>query len=239
MIKPWPMAAVGFLIAVTAPLLGQVDEGEGVRLQAAEILEEGKYQRELPEMPEVRATRKRSRGVITTSRTAPPELRIADISALAVIFRALFWAATIALTVVLLFFLVRLGLRRRWGRTEGSASSILSTSNPAASPVRRLAQVEALASQGKYGEAVHLLLLMAVDRFARGGEVPLEESLTSREILRRLRLPEGVKDAFERLVLGTERFLFAQEPVDLEEYQQCRLAFERLTNVPAVGGGPQ
>ncbi len=94
--------------------------------------------------------------------------------------------------------------------------------------IRDRVEVERLAAEGHFGEAVHRLLLIAMDRLIRHRGESLEDSLTSREILRRLRLGEEGRGALERLVAGTERFLFAEVAVDGEEFEACRRAFETL-----------
>jgi len=170
-------------------------------------------------------------------REAPPRRRqsaggtssAAGVStALGVVSRALLWMVVAVVVIVLLVFLGNGIVRWRERRDVGAPLPGGDTVAPGEKPRPRLVEVERLAGQGHYGEAVHRLLLIAVDRLTRHRGESLEDSLTSREILRRLRLGEEGRGALERLVAGTERFLFAEVAVDREEFEACRRAFETL-----------
>jgi hypothetical protein len=149
-------------------------------------------------------------------------------TALGVVSRALLWMVVAVVIIVLLVFLGNGIVRWRERRDPGAPLPGGDTVAPGEKPRPRLVEVERLAGQGHYGEAVHRLLLIAVDRLTRHRGESLEDSLTSREILRRLRLGEEGRGALERLVAGTERFLFAEVAVDREEFEACRRAFETL-----------
>jgi hypothetical protein len=95
-----------------------------------------------------------------------------------------------------------------------------------------LDEVERLAAEGRYAEAVHLLLLRAVA--ALGSRVPLPPSLTSREVVKASGLEGAPGDALERLVRVVERSRFGGRPVDRLDFEGAREHAERLREGKAV-----
>jgi len=83
-------------------------------------------------------------------------------------------------------------------------------------------EVDALAAQGAFGEAIHRLLLLVQERLRSRLEQGFQTSLTSREILRRAKLPGDAKTAFGSLVAAVEITLFGQQAANLATYQLCR-----------------
>jgi hypothetical protein len=83
-------------------------------------------------------------------------------------------------------------------------------------------EVDALAAQGAFAEAIHRLLLLVQERLRSRLEHGFQTSLTSREILRRAKLPGEAKTAFGGLVAAVEITLFGQQAADLATYQLCR-----------------
>jgi hypothetical protein len=83
-------------------------------------------------------------------------------------------------------------------------------------------EVDALAAQGAFAEAIHRLLLLVQERLRSRLEHGYQTSLTSREILRRAKLPGDAKTAFGGLVAAVEITLFGQQPANLATYQLCR-----------------
>jgi hypothetical protein len=83
-------------------------------------------------------------------------------------------------------------------------------------------EVDALAAQGAFGEAIHRLLLLVQERLRSRIEQGFQSSLTSREILRRAKLPGEAKTAFGGLVAAVEITLFGQQAANLATYQLCR-----------------
>jgi hypothetical protein len=83
-------------------------------------------------------------------------------------------------------------------------------------------EIDALAQQGAFGEAIHRLLLLVQERVRSRIEHGFQSSLTSREILRRAKLPGDAKTAFASLVAAVEITLFGQQHANLATYQLCR-----------------
>lgn len=100
------------------------------------------------------------------------------------------------------------------------------------SPSRRMedAQIEAddLASQGHYGEAMHVLLLKSLAEIRMRLGVSFAASLTSREIVRRVQLPQAGRGALTAIVHSVERTYYGGRQANREDYAGCRAEFDML-----------
>jgi hypothetical protein len=98
-----------------------------------------------------------------------------------------------------------------------------------------LAQADELAARGFFVEAMHLLLLHSLAEIRRRLRLEFADSLTSREILRRARLPEEVTDTLRSIVTRVELSYFGGYPAAQPDYESCRAGFEALSSVLAQG----
>ena len=98
-----------------------------------------------------------------------------------------------------------------------------------------LAQADDLAARGFFVEAMHLLLLHSLAEIRRRLRLEFADSLTSREILRRARLPEEVTGALRSIVTRVELSYFGGYPAAQPDYESCRAGFEALSSVLAKG----
>ena len=96
-----------------------------------------------------------------------------------------------------------------------------------------LAQADELAARGFFVEAMHLLLLHSLAEIRRRLRLEFADSLTSREILRRARLPEEVTGALRSIVTRVELSYFGGYPATQPDYESCRAGFEALSSVLA------
>jgi hypothetical protein len=88
-----------------------------------------------------------------------------------------------------------------------------------------LDDAERLASQGRWDEALHALLLQAIRAVSGRLPAPLPPSSTSRELLRLVPLPEEARQAFAGMVRAVELSLFGGAAVGAEVYQENRERF--------------
>ncbi len=95
-------------------------------------------------------------------------------------------------------------------------------------------EVDALAASGAFTEAVHRLLLLIQERLRGRIEHGVPVSLTSREILRRAKLPQEGATAFATLVAAVEVSLFGMRAANAATYALCR---ENARRVLAAGNG--
>ncbi len=97
---------------------------------------------------------------------------------------------------------------------------------PEAAPARSwLREADLLASQGRFAEAVHLLLFRSIEDIARRRPQIVRPALTSREIAAAEAIPPAARGLFERIALLVERSLFGGRDVDAREWQAARAAY--------------
>ena len=105
-----------------------------------------------------------------------------------------------------------------------------------------LAQADELAARGFFVEAIHLLLLHSLAEIRRRLRLEFADSLTSREILRRARLPDDATTALRSIVTRVELSYFGGYPAAQTDYDTCRAGFEALSTVlakNAATAGPE
>jgi len=90
------------------------------------------------------------------------------------------------------------------------------------------AQADALAGEGRFAEAMHALLLQSVTEIRSRLDARIADSLTSREILRRVRLTADGAAALREIILSVEWTYFGEHPADASDYGRCRQHFETL-----------
>ena len=91
-----------------------------------------------------------------------------------------------------------------------------------------LGEADSLAAQGRYAEAVHLLLWRSIEDIGRRRPRLLRPSLTARDIARHPELPDVARGAFTTIADVVELSLFGRRPVDAEGWQRCRDAYSRF-----------
>ncbi|HZB94283.1 MAG TPA: DUF4129 domain-containing protein, partial [Stellaceae bacterium] len=140
----------------------------------------------------------------------------------------LLWGVAILGGLLVLYFFLREiipGLRRSprdAGWHDGDAES-----GGATVPEAVAIAADELARQGRFAEAMHLLLFEALAAMRRRDQV-FAESLTSREILRRVRLSEAGSASLRDIVARVEWSYFGEHPAGAEDYRHCRDSFDRL-----------
>ncbi len=229
------MAAV-FLLAFFFPgalVPAQADEA-GIRDRAKkEILENSQYQRDLPFGDDGGSLQEKEWKRL---REFPREKEKPQSFALPASLGAFLKILVYGFIVVALVLLVIWIVRAIMNRTPGSSNK----ADPRDKPLKRpglpnkppggeiqipkdwLARADRLAAEGKFGEALHLLLLGAIHSLSRSSRMTTKDSFTSRELLRRFTLAGEKKDAFQFLVLGTEKFLFGGQPPGQGDFESSR-----------------
>jgi hypothetical protein len=90
------------------------------------------------------------------------------------------------------------------------------------------AAADDLASQGRYMEAMHLLLLRALTEMRQRIGEQFADSFTSREILRFARLNDSGRGSLRDIISRVEWCYFGEHPVAAADYTACRESFDRF-----------
>lgn len=141
---------------------------------------------------------------------------------------AVFWVVIGLAAAGLLYLIVtRLAGWRRSGRSEEVAAEPEWQLEEA--PARQLlGDADALAAQGLYSEAAHLLLHRSIAEIDRRRPASVRKALTSRDIAALPTIPPSPASAFRAIVAAVERSLFGARPLDAGDWQSCRAAYERF-----------
>ena len=89
-----------------------------------------------------------------------------------------------------------------------------------------LAEADALAAAGRYGDAAHLLLGRSLEDIASRRPGLLRPALTARAIAAEGDLPGGARSAFGRIVAVVEQALWARRTIDAGDWTDARASYQ-------------
>lgn len=89
-------------------------------------------------------------------------------------------------------------------------------------------EADTLAGQGRYAEAMHVLLLQSLSEMRLRLRVPISVALTSREILQRIALELEAHDALADIIGRVEISYFGSHDPGEAEYALCRASYATL-----------
>jgi hypothetical protein len=98
----------------------------------------------------------------------------------------------------------------------------------AGSPAAALGAADQLAAEGRFVDAMHVLLLHGLATIRERLDEQFADSLTSREILRSTRLSEAGRTSLRDIVSRVELTYFGRQPAALADYVACRASFNAL-----------
>lgn len=140
------------------------------------------------------------------------------------------WTLLAAAVLVLGYFLVRHLLRRGWAQAEAPAPHPLPAWRPDVVQARHLLRdADALAAQGRFEEAAHLLLLVCIQELAERRPGAVLPALTSREIAHLEALSPQARRIFSQIAMVVERCLFGGRDLTADDFAQVRALFEEFT----------
>lgn len=119
--------------------------------------------------------------------------------------------------------MLRLSRDADWTGNENGAAE---TGQPASGMA--LGAADELAAQGRYVEAMHVLLLQALAEIRVRLNEQFADSLTSREILRSKHLPDEFRHPLRDVVNRVEWTYFGKHPAEQNDYLACRSSFAAL-----------
>jgi hypothetical protein len=120
--------------------------------------------------------------------------------------------------------------RGAWTQEEEEAAG-----GVAKTPERVLAAADDLARQGRFVDAMHVLLLQGLADIRRHLDEQFADSLTSREILRSTKLSEQGRHSLRDIITRVEWTYFGDHPAERADYAACRASFDALAR--ALHGG--
>lgn len=100
---------------------------------------------------------------------------------------------------------------------------------PEEAPARALLkEADALAGEGRFSDAAHLLLFRSIEEIEKRRPRLVRPALTSRDIAGAPDLPSGPRSAFASIAMTVERSLFGGHSLDEGDWRQCRKAYEEF-----------
>ena len=161
----------------------------------------------------------------------PPWLRALGEFLVAIfpVLRILFWIGLAAAGLFLLWFIARrlFGFEWRWRRKPRDEADEPSDWRPAEAPARALLRdADALAADGRFAEAAHLLLFRSIQDIESRRPSLVRPALTSRDIAGMQAIPDGARRAFAAIVAMVERSLFGGRVMGESDWRSCRDAYE-------------
>lgn len=219
--------AIAIVLAVAAPA-GAVP-ADRIDRAADRVLDE-RYQ----DVPGPRAAERTATDRTRRERTAP--VRRSDTewraggpgAALSTIVQWLVWGGLAIAAALLIAYLVRELARGRRARRPDAArpGAVEEAVAPEAALERPLDDADRLAGEGRFAEAIHVLLLRTFEELARAASVRIAPAWTSREVLGRIGLPPAAREALVELVRVVELTWFGDDVPAEADWRRCRDAFD-------------
>lgn len=186
-----------------------------------ELIESGRYQMELPQVEP------------PTPREPPSWLAdlLRWLETLGPVWQGLFWILVIGLAALILFGIGR-ALYRRFSDPPVSGDEDEHAPDywrPEAKTAQGLlGEADALAKQGRYAEAAHLLLFRSIADIEERLPDFMRPALTSRDIANAPALPAPARSAFSSIARIVESGIFAARPVNEQGWSEARSAYEQF-----------
>ncbi len=151
------------------------------------------------------------------------------ISAIAPFMQYIFWTIVALIVGFILYYILREFSDFRFPWQKARAEEEEEEWLPDVAPARALlAEADALAGQGRFGEAAHLILLRSVEDIEARKPKLLKPSSTAREISASLGLPERAQATFALIARHVEASLFGGRDLDARGWDECRDAYGRF-----------
>jgi hypothetical protein len=146
------------------------------------------------------------------------------------VLEVLFWMLLAGLVLFLLYAMARRlsGAEWPWRRRPQEDGEALLLQPEQGSARRLLSEADALAAQGRYSEASHLLLFRSIEDIDSRRPNVVRPALTSRDIASLGEIPPVPRSAFGRLVMAVEHSLFGGRSLGAEDWRDCRSAYEEF-----------
>jgi len=164
---------------------------------------------------------------------APPDWLtplIKLIEFLAPFLNLIFWAGVALVVGAVVYVIVREVVRRLpQSAEEAKIEELIPVPEyrPAAARAHALLEeADRLAAEGRFGQAVRVLLHRSIEDMEKAFPAAIMPSMTSREISTVEHLSTHGRATFTKIAQAVERSLFAGRPLSAETYTDCRRAYE-------------
>ena len=148
------------------------------------------------------------------------------------VFNVLFYVIIAGIAAGIVYFIVTEVIRLRFGGAETEDSTqehVIQGYRVDANLARKLLEeADLLAQQGKFAEAVHLLLFRSIEDIQERLEGGVPRSLTAREIGNMHRLPDAARRALKPIITIVERSFFGAQSVDSSSWEAARAHYEEF-----------
>jgi len=227
----WLIALTAAVFAIGLPAVGPATAQQGfheleeIRNSRDAVLSDNLYQTDKPEPEEE---------IVRDPLHIPPWL-----------IKTILWGVVVLVAGLVLFFLFNLALdllrgrsafKRNRDRPQVVAAKI---ETPVAqrreAEQRTLSEADQLAAEGRFSEAIHLLLLVAMEHLRRELGPRVAPAMTSREVLRLTPIPGEAVDPLSRMVSLSEINHFGGRHAGEPDYLSCRDDFLRFNGLEAAG----
>jgi hypothetical protein len=141
---------------------------------------------------------------------------------------AIWLVIAVAIGVLLYSLRDMLPIWRLPGSAAWTAEDDLAGEAKAGTPAAVLSTADELASQGRFVEAIHVLLLQGLAHLRQRLDQQFADSLTSREILRTAELSDAGRASLRDIINRVELTYFGEHPAALPDYVACRASFNTL-----------
>lgn len=146
------------------------------------------------------------------------------LSGLGPVFKVVFWGGLAVGAAVIAWLVVREIMAQR--RRPKAARAPEAWRPDAATARALLADADRLAGEGRYDEAVRVLLFRSIDDLAGRRPGTVRPALTSRDIAALDVMPQRARAAFSRIAEAVERSLFAGRGAGAEDFRRARADYE-------------
>jgi len=224
----WVLLALAMLCA-SGPVWAQDTDAEEIRSETEKALEGGDIQRDAPLAERVRqhaddiAKDPSLQHEPPTPKAPPPDSDGSPIPP-EIFLYLLIAVIAVALCIVAHHLYGTYAFGRRVSKKVDQPLQVTTQPiiRPAGdTPLPNLDEIERLARAGAYAEAIHLMLLRALEALRRRLGTSWAKSLTSREIARRSELPATDRSALKMLVGAVEISRFGGKSANEQIYRAC------------------
>lgn len=225
----WMLLALGTL-CTSVPAWSQETDAEQIRKETEQAIEHGDIQRDAPLAERVRqhagdiAKDPTLQHEPPTQKAPPPPRPDSGIPIPGEVFLYLLIAVlAVALCIVGYHLYGTYGFGRRVAKKVDQPLQVATRPivRTADAPLPDLDEIERLARAGAYAEAIHLMLLRALEALRRRLGTSWTKSMTSREIARRSELPASDRSALKLLVGAVEISRFGGQSANEQIYRAC------------------